>query len=319
MEERSYTAGADDAGRRLDRVARRLLPGLPLDSVFRAIRKGAVRLNGALASASHRVAEGDVISTSAPAAAGAAAATQRHGARPAPVDATAALAPLLLLHGEHVLALNKPAGMPAHGPDSAAELVAAFLATRRQASLSYRPGPAHRLDRGTSGLLLFSCSLAGAQTLAVAFRERALAKSYLAVVEGEVQGGETWEDRVAYDHDERRSSASDHGDVAITLVSPLATGGGLSLLLCSPITGRTHQIRAQAALRGRPLAGDARYGGRPTTAAPGYLLHALSVACEQSRAVLGFDRLVAPPPPAFVEAVGALLGPAAADAVRAAS
>ncbi len=311
MEERVYTAAADDAGRRLDRVARRLFPGAPLGRIFRAIRTGAIRLNGQKSSPAARVAAGDRIS---------APGFEPEAGRPrrpaAPGEAARRLEALLLFEGEHAIALNKPAGMPAHGPDSAADLVLAYLESRRPASLSFRPGPAHRLDRGTSGLLLFSCSLAGAQALARLFRERAVAKEYLAVVEGAVAAEETWEDSIGYDHESRRSEGG--GSAAVTRVVPLACRGPLTLLACFPLTGRTHQIRAQAGLRGHPLAGDRKYGGRALgAAAAGYLLHALALTVDEDAAWLGFGRLVAPPPESFEGPLGRLLGPEALAAARA--
>ncbi len=304
MEQRSFTAAVDDDGRRLDRVARRLFPGAPLGRIFRAIRTGAVRLNGRKASPASRVAAGDEIS-----AAGLEAPAGRP-AEPRRTDGRAAAA-FVIFENEHALALNKPEGMPVHGPDSAEELVAAWLEGRRD-SLSFRPGPAHRLDRGTSGLLLFSCSLRGAQELTRLFRERCVAKEYLAVVEGIVARDETWEDRIAYDHASRRAEAGEQ--VALTRVEPVAGSDKFTLLACSPLTGRTHQIRAQAALHGHPLAGDAKYGGR---SAGGYLLHSLALRVGESTELLGFERLVAPLPQRFLEATAAMIGPQAAAAALA--
>lgn len=298
MEMRKFTAAADDDGRRLDRVARKLFPGAPLGRIFRAIRTGAVRVNGAKAAPSQRVAAGDEISVVGMAS----AATPRSG------PPASALPFVVLLENEHVLAVDKPAGLPVHGPDSVEELVRAYLQGRRT-SLSFRPGPAHRIDRGTSGLLLFSCSLRGAQTLTRLFREQRMSKEYLAVVEGVVAREETWEDRIAYDHESRRSEAGEQ--TALTRIAPVASSERLTLLACFPLTGRTHQIRAQAALHGHPLAGDRKYGGGSED---GYLLHALALRVAESAELLGFERLVAPLPRRFLEATAALMGAAAAEA-----
>jgi 23S rRNA pseudouridine955/2504/2580 synthase len=299
MAQRTYVAAVDDNGRRLDRVARRLFPGEPLGRIFRAIRTGAVLLNGRRASPGARVAAGDEIS----------AAGLEPGRTPRPQPSALPLS--VLFENEHVLAIDKPQGMPVHGPDSAERLVAARLQGRR-ASLSFSPGPAHRLDRGTSGLLLFSCSLAGAQELTRLFRERLVTKEYLAIVEGPVRDEQTWEDSIDYDHDTRRAQAGEQA--AVTRIVPLASGGDHTLLACFPLTGRTHQIRAQAALHGHPLAGDAKYGGRP---GGGYLLHSLALRLGDGADLLGFERLAAPLPGQFLDAAAALMGPQAAAAATA--
>jgi len=199
--------------------------------------------------------------------------------------------------GSGLLVLNKPAGVPVHGPGGLDIIVQKYLYKKIPASLSFRPGPLHRLDQPTSGILVFSTSLAGAHYFTALTREGRLVKGYLALVEGLLTKEEVWEDRLVRDSQRHKTLAANgavDGKAALTRVRPLASAAGLTLVRAVIGTGRTHQIRAQAALHGHPLAGDRKYGGgfQPE----GFLLHAHTLTG------LPVD-LCAPPPPAFCRRV----------------
>jgi 23S rRNA pseudouridine955/2504/2580 synthase len=226
------------------------------------------------------------------------------------------------------LALNKDAGLPVHGAGKSLNaLVQAYLAPRLPPSLSFRPGPLHRLDRPTSGVVVFSVSLRGARYFSALLREGKIHKQYLALVEGRVEEPGLWEDHLLRDRETRTTSASAEGKPARTRFSPLYPGeaGGYSLLVLEPETGRTHQIRAQAAAHGHPLGGDLKYGGSPLPpfpAAPGpikrppdspaFLLHAWKLNPESApgneEAVPPLPPLEAPPPDYFLAAIKTLFG-----------
>ena len=159
-----------------------------------------------------------------------------------------------------------------HGSDSLASAAEGLLADCAQPSLSFRPGPVHRLDSGTSGLVFFAVSLAGARVLSELLRDRACEKTYLALLQGDLEGPQTWEDTLTRDQELRLTVADPEGDLSAAQAAPLLRRGGLTLARVRLETGRTHQIRAQASLRGHPLLGDTRYGGRPDSG--GYVLHA---------------------------------------------
>jgi 23S rRNA pseudouridine955/2504/2580 synthase len=198
--------------------------------------------------------------------------------------AQAALTPeSILWQGNGLLILNKPAGLPTHGEDSLETRVRAFLADKLPPSLSFKSGPLHRLDTPTSGAIVFSTSLEGARYFSTLIRERRVRKRYLALLDGRLDKPTQWEDVLVRDKAARKTFVVEAGampDVKLpqagTAVYPLALNTGCSLVMVEISTGKTHQIRAQAAFHGYPLVGDRKYGG--STRAGGLLLHAYSLA-----------------------------------------
>jgi 23S rRNA pseudouridine955/2504/2580 synthase len=283
-------AGADDGGRRLDRILRKALPDMPLSGIHRLLRKGRILVDGRAARGEDRIAAGSVITIPE--------APETLKPRPSlPALPVRGNAPAAVLREEAgLIFLNKPAGLAVHGAGSLDTQVRAWLEGTLPPSLSFRPGPLHRLDKPTSGIIVFSRTLEGARYFSALLREGRIKKQYLAIVEGALRGPELWDDLLIRDKSERKTFPAGAGDgpeppdsktvdtakYARTQVRPLALspgfsrrGGGeeiFSLILAEIETGRTHQIRAQAAARGFPLAGDAKYGGRPQ--AGGFLLHA---------------------------------------------
>jgi 23S rRNA pseudouridine955/2504/2580 synthase len=138
--------------------------------------------------------------------------------------------------------------------------------------------------------VVFSASLAGARFFSALLRDGLLVKRYLAVAEGSISKGGVWEDGLLRDRDLRKTLGAEQGKPARTRFEPLSRGKGFTLLELRPETGRTHQIRAQAALHGCPLAGDRKYGSR--TDIPGrnraggisFLLHAWRLEIPPGRA-----------------------------------
>jgi 23S rRNA pseudouridine955/2504/2580 synthase len=310
----TLVAGENDAGKRLDRVLRRHFPRLALSGVYRLIRRGRAKVNGRTVGIDYRLSPGDRIVVPA--------AVVALGRAPAPTDRSAAVAQLeklTLFRNKDVLALNKPAGALAHGPGSLDELVAAAFA-HVDDSLSFRPGPAHRLDRETTGVQLWSLSLAGARELARLFRSRGVMKVYCALVAGRIGEPEEWEDRLERDRESGKTIAAPpdggadgslRGLPAFTSVLPVIPGDRYTLLLFLPKTGRTHQLRFQAARRGHPLPGDGKYGG--STALPRFLLHSLGLRADSD--ALRLPPLVAPFDRFGRETVTALFGPGALEDV----
>ncbi len=311
-------AGPDDDGRRLDRVLRRLFPQLPLSALHRMFRKGDVRVGAVRARPDTRIASGDRIRV------------RMAPGSPAPSAAPSTAAPglaagtdvdgLLLALRDGVLYLNKPRGLLVHdGPDSLESLVRRSYPDSGAGSLSFRPGPLHRLDRNTSGVVAFSLSLRGAADFLEAMRSGRIEKRYLAVLDGLLMEGATWRDRLVRDTARRISRSAedtgsqDPGSEAITRIIPLARSNheraqpGRTLALVQLETGRTHQIRAQAALHGHPLSGDNKYGSR--SEGP-YLLHAWTLRILESPGSAHSDEsaVTAPLPDYFAAALRGIFG-----------
>ncbi|HSV57096.1 MAG TPA: RluA family pseudouridine synthase, partial [Magnetospirillaceae bacterium] len=258
----SFIAGRDDDGKRVDRVVRQLLGEVPLSAVFKALRKGSVRVNGRKPQPADRVREGDSVAITRlyfdAALEAAPPADPPRGSPPTPD-----LAGLLVLETDDLLFVNKPRGMLTHGPGGLDEAVLKYLSPGAVPSLSFSPAPLHRLDRNTTGILVASKTIRGARAFSAALQDRAISKRYIAILRGRLDRRDNWVDsleRLSKDKRTIRSTLSAHRK-AVTLVEPIAANGSYTLAEVQILTGLTHQVRIQAALRGRPLAGDSKYGG----------------------------------------------------------
>jgi 23S rRNA pseudouridine955/2504/2580 synthase len=168
----------------------------------------------------------------------------------------------------------------------------------------------HRLDQPSSGIIAFSENLEGARWFSRLLRERKLTKIYLAIVEGKITGDEFWQDELVRDKSIKKTFTKNETDKpqnAFTAIRPLASNDSFTLIEALIITGRTHQIRAQAALHGHPLAGDKKYGALPFSG--GFCLHAWKMEPEEK--IEGFPHpLAAPLPKEFLSRIKILFASA---------
>lgn len=187
-----------------------------------------------------------------------------------------------------ILVLLKPAGLPVHPGTGHEDSLTTRLA-KNFAKASFMPTPAHRLDKDTSGILLVAKTYTQLAHLHKLFAEKSEnptpdalpRKEYLAWVHGKwplSPGPNLLEDRLekkrnsdSFERVDRTESA--HGRIAKAMVTPLVQRDDTTLLLINLLTGRTHQIRTQLALRGYPIIGDRKYGKQHSSATP-LLLHA---------------------------------------------
>jgi 23S rRNA pseudouridine1911/1915/1917 synthase len=182
---------------------------------------------------------------------------------------------------EHLLVVDKPAGMPVHpGPGhSGRTLVNALLAHCPDLpgiGGVQRPGIVHRLDKDTSGLIIVAKDDEAHAGLTRQLKERRVQKTYLALVEGRLSPKEALIDApIGRDPNNRRRMMvrGVGGREAQTRYRVLEELPGYSLVEAAPVTGRTHQIRVHFASIGHPVAGDSVYGRRPGPA-PRQFLHA---------------------------------------------
>jgi tRNA pseudouridine32 synthase/23S rRNA pseudouridine746 synthase/23S rRNA pseudouridine1911/1915/1917 synthase len=183
----------------------------------------------------------------------------------------------ILHRDEHLLVVDKPPGLLSQ-PDHTGDPDVVTLGKERLAGKdSGTPflGLVHRLDRPASGLMVLARTSEGARELSRQFRERIVEKRYLVLVEGTLRGLGTWTDYIAKPDRQPRLVDPDHtkGKRAVLDWQALATGEGRTVLQVQLQTGRSHQIRLQAASRGHPVVGDQRYSDASALADRAIALH----------------------------------------------
>jgi 23S rRNA pseudouridine955/2504/2580 synthase len=257
--------GEDGGGRRLDRYLKKYLRGAPLSFIYRIIRKD-VKVNGRRAAADRLLAAGDTVEIFLPDA-------QIEGFVPPAREAKAKRQFTVVYEDEDVLVVNKPFGLLTHGDETerkntlANQVVSYLIESKVYNPLRQRaftPAPANRLDRNTTGLVLFGKTLAGLQGLTAAMRGDGLEKTYLTVVKGRMKGPLPLRNRMVRDREKNVTvvlpEGADGGLSMEMVAKPAGFGKGYTLVEAQLVTGRTHQIRAQLAEAGYPVIGDRKYG-----------------------------------------------------------
>lgn len=254
---RTIEVGPERDGQRVDNCLAALLKGVPRSLIYRLVRTGQVRINGGRAKPDTRLAAGDrlripPVHTTSP----------RHTGTP-PDSMLDAVQRAIIFEDRDFLVIDKPAGIASHGGSGIAfGAIELLRAARPNDHLEL----AHRLDRDTSGVLVFARSRKGLTGLQAQIRDGMTKKQYLCLMTGNLARAKFDVNaplrKSALAGGERMVRVDDAGKPALTFFREIERFRGASLVEATLATGRTHQIRVHAAHAGYPLAGDPKYGER---------------------------------------------------------
>ncbi len=270
---KTLTVSEDEGEQRLDRWFKRRFPHVTQGAVEKMCRTGQVRVDGARAKASDRVIPGQAIRVPP--------LPDPNVERPRIEGISAADAKMIqdcvLWMAEHMIVLNKPAGLPSQGGSGQGERHVDGLAEALKFGYKERPKLVHRLDKDTSGLLMLARTDRVARNLSEALRHRNTRKIYWAVVAGvpnpkkgsikyglmKAPGhGKRGEgEKMLCVHPAKMAEFPDAKRAHTDYFVLWFLGTRLSWMALEPVTGRTHQLRAHMAEIGHPIIGDGKYGG----------------------------------------------------------
>jgi 23S rRNA pseudouridine955/2504/2580 synthase len=254
--------GANEAGQRLDKFTRKWLKDVPLSAIYKSIRKGDIKVNGKKGKEKYFLLEGDIVETR----------EITSSVKKEKFNRIDSSHVKITYEDENILMLEKWPGVLVHsdkkgGDSTLTDYVLSYLFDKGdyepEKEVTFTPAPCNRLDRNTSGVVIFGKNFESLKLLNEMIRERKIKKYYTALVKNRIKDG-IYEAYIAKDEDENISKIFDNNmpntkKIAME-VKTIQSCGTFSLIEIDLITGRSHQLRAHLSHLGNPIIGDAKYG-----------------------------------------------------------
>ncbi len=265
---KEYKIGANDAGQRLDKFLSKAVPLLPPSLMHKYIRIKRIKVNGKRGEISTKLNRGDLVSLYVN--------DEFFETKHLDAEPWRAVSPELTIayEDEHIIICDKPSGMSVHEDEQAnidtlINRIKSYLyekgTYRPENEHSFAPALCNRIDRNTAGLVIAAKTAVALRIMNDKIKQREVDKHYLCLVHGKPKPPQgMFTDFLRRDKSQKRvfleKSRVNGALTAQTEYKTLSTRGGISLISCKLLTGRTHQIRAQFSARGMPLVGDTKYG-----------------------------------------------------------
>lgn len=255
--------GINENGQRVDKFLRKWLKDVPLGAIYKNIRKGDIKVNGKKVKENYSLLEGDIVEAKEITSEGKKSNFKR-------IDNNLKVA----YEDDNILVIEKWPGVLVHSDshkdsDTLTDFVLSYLYDKGeykpQSEITFTPSPCNRLDRNTSGLVVYGKNYASLKSLNEMIRERKLEKYYIALVKNRIKDG-IYEAYILKDEDANISNVYDAprpGAKRISMsVKNIQSCGSFSFIEIELITGRSHQLRAHLSHLGNPIIGDDKYGDK---------------------------------------------------------
>jgi len=261
---REYKVSKEENNIRLDKYVKKILKEAPLSMIYKLFRKKDIKVNGKPANDKTFLCEGDIVRIYLP--------EEKY------VDVVSQKKInvkeyhfKVVYEDENILVVSKQAGVVVLDAESENETtltdeVRSYLIEKKEydpnVQVGFAPSPAHRIDRNTSGLVIFGKNMESLQELNYMFKNRVgISKSYLALVVGKITTEGKINKPLYKDEKENKVKVDNsNGKTALTVYKPLIFNEDFSLVEAEILTGRTHQIRVHFSSINHPLVGDKKYG-----------------------------------------------------------
>lgn len=272
---REYQIDEQACDQRLDRYLGKLFPKAAKGEIQKWIRTKKVKVNQQKVEINERLVFGDIVNLYLPDSLFDQLKQELIIVDPGRIGLD------IVYEDDSILVVNKPWGLLTH-PD--ANEYKNTLATKVQfylqhlASQTFKPSSVNRLDKNTSGLVLFCKTYESLKLYNQLMRDHKIEKRYVAIVEGDLRARRTIKGFILKDEDKNRvmlvSQNREGAKAVLTVVEPIAHRGNYTKVSIDLKTGRSHQIRASLATIGHPIIGDSKYGGKKSKGVTTQILHA---------------------------------------------